>query len=409
MIKKKFNYKISGVGKAVVTFFVSVGILIGAHASVKAHYSDYTNLLDQKFVASQVNCIESYRSTLGRRLKHNGDEPIYISFSKDFTEEKKQEVLKSLDYIFGVVSKIDERYRYQIVENADDLKYFGKTVINFKFEDLENGTSGLCFYDWVDPLSFVSLKGAMNEKLTITFDVFYRDNAHKHFSYLIKHEVLHAFGFDDVYTRDPIHHNTLMHAFMAEFIHTEIFTPNDIRLLYTIYHKPYTSKQHMQQEIAEFNKKIEEYSKKFYTHHLEGLQKEHIRELKVWDIAVGDKAEKMAKIVPMGENVDVAFKTTVNDTNVKYIHCKVDGDKYKIATFSGDGQKISSCEGSAYHINGAIYLQSVELKDFIRNDNTVGDYCFVRRNNGEYFLESLSGDSLCPVQFTYKADPELVK
>ena len=111
-------------------------------------------------IAEALDCDLSYmkyNSTGGVvRMMHNGDEPIYVHITDEMNEEETGLIKESLDYVFGIVGSINDKYKYEIVDNAEYYKQriLGKTTIKyvegpcdtgavdstgqiFRFEDIE--------------------------------------------------------------------------------------------------------------------------------------------------------------------------------------------------------------------------------------------------------------------------------
>ena len=88
----------------------------------------------------KFDVIDGYRHADGERLKHNGNEPIYIQIDNEFTKEQKETIKQALDFIFGLVGDINSNYKYEIVDNINETKYKNKVKIVYLSTNAEAPT-----------------------------------------------------------------------------------------------------------------------------------------------------------------------------------------------------------------------------------------------------------------------------
>ena len=79
------------------------------------------------------------------RMKHNDGEPIYICFDEQYPKDLKEKAKQSLDYIFGIVGKINSKYRYEIVDKAKFDSKLNKTKIFYTFGEVSTTIDGITY------------------------------------------------------------------------------------------------------------------------------------------------------------------------------------------------------------------------------------------------------------------------
>lgn len=231
--------------------------------------------MDADLFDADLDIMKFYNNNHITRLKHNGDEPIFVTIDKDITDEKlKTNIHKSLEYVENIFTDINDKYRFQVVdkETANLKKTFSKTVIEYTTSSkIESSTYG-------NNLSKRN-KTLLEESLNFNLDNVYNINSvitinekyinegiteDKLLSILI-HELLHSFGLGDIYSND-LDRLTFMNVNYGFF--SEIISPNDLRNLYAAY-----CEKHIKENgeldfitVHEIQQKIKTYEEEYYKH-----------------------------------------------------------------------------------------------------------------------------------------------
>ena len=168
------------------------------------------------------------------RLKHNGNEPIYVHIDDSINDKTESLILQSLNYIENIFSLINDKYTFKVIDEqkAEKIKDI-RTVITYKAEDLPpiyNGANTRLFKNYaINDYEFYIHKSTI--KLRTSFINDFIDSEPEKILYALNHELLHAFGLSDVYIYDK-DETTFMKVDLGEYY--EIISPNDFKLLYTL-------------------------------------------------------------------------------------------------------------------------------------------------------------------------------
>ena len=232
---------------------------------------DYTSQEEIIQAAETFDCDTSYLMKDNNkfiRMKHNDGEPIYVCFDNAYTEDLKDKAKESLDYIFGIVVKINSNYHYKIVNEQEFHSKLGKTKIYYTFGEhvstykqytsvaqghLEMNKS---LYNWItnNPVYSKYEVNINKDKL--------KDRDDESVIYTFNHELLHTFGLGDVYTNlmnkttDKHYGNT----FMNNDAKLDRITPNDLACLISLY-APKMAVEENSDLINNYKKLVEDYEK----------------------------------------------------------------------------------------------------------------------------------------------------
>lgn len=268
--KKILKYTGAILGIATLTVGIGGGIGYGLAVLTKdktVRYSDEyyksleSNLSDEEQVNFIANSLKTNTSIMKieHRLKDNDGEPIYVSMHEDFYKPENaiyhDAVVEALDYMFGIVGKINPLYSYKIVEESELKKaYKNKVGIKYYFKDVEDEEWGNVYgtHHIEKTYRIINLD---KERLDLDKQT---DEEKK---YTALHETYHAFGVIDTYDlRDNIP-QTLIHN-NANYGQKDL-SFNDMKLLYAMYMPKEESFYKMQDNINEAKKEIEEYKTYF--------------------------------------------------------------------------------------------------------------------------------------------------
>jgi len=308
------------------------------------------------------------------RMKHNDGEPIYICFDDAYSEGLKEKSKISLDYIFGIVGKINDKYHYKIVDKNEFDKMGNKTKIYYTFGEhiTDHGThqsvahghleSHSAWYNFAtdNPVCFyyeLKLNKDQSE---------HRDD--KETIQTLNHELLHAFGLGDVYTNKALQTTTKFYGntFMNTSINFDIITPNDLGCLISLYSDENTDMVKMKEEL-------EKYKTKFNKH-------------------FSEKCKLKTQTNENFEEDNFTFESGIvfedldkNRNGYRYFITVEDGNYHLEIKDFNTWKLLDSCSGKVDVQNGVLILKDVELKLGLRpyEDNEcfsggiIQDYAFI--------------------------------
>ncbi len=203
----------------------------------------------------------SFLKSSANKLPHNGEEPIYVTYSENISKEDKKLYENALNYYESLFETIDDKYKFKEISQTEAYmrSMIGQSVITFDEESLEdaygyNATRNNMFkWDLI-----------RTSKITISKDL---DENPIHKYSVIVHEIAHSFGLGDGF--DPqllkIQSDTFMHANNFN-LEVGMFYPNDLKTLHILYNKKLSDKNgnFVQEEIEKVNEEIKAYENEFY-------------------------------------------------------------------------------------------------------------------------------------------------
>ena len=199
VIKKvKHALKISTI--ALLTATTIASSLIGCSSHQKADSTSFTSTeyaSDEQInqLAEDLNCDTSYLLPHKYKLTHNNGQPIYVTFSEEYTDHYKAIVTESLNNIFSLLNKVNNLYHYEIVNDYDSISSYS----NIRYEIGVNNN--------IDGLANVKTNTIFIDNANLNDNKVY---------YIATHELLHLLGFNDVYDNgehkntDVFYNNTFM-------------------------------------------------------------------------------------------------------------------------------------------------------------------------------------------------------
>ena len=379
--------------KPAATVLVTAGLiftgLVGVKNASNQVYGDYASLKDIQQVAEALNCDYSYWQSNNFRMKHNDDEPIYVTISDDFSNEEREEIVKALDYVFGIVGDVNPHYHYDIVDNVLLQKLTDKTVLKIGIKESDDNVNAVQKSDEMSFLARYTGKGDFSKSNTIMFDPdFLRDNKNRMYAVTV-HETLHCFGLNDVYCApDGVYYgNTLMNP-MVDDDGPILITPNDYRVILATYAEKFNSEEEKNNYIETSKAFIDEYSKYYYKQYNDKLVQNYID--------AGYSENRIAEMMtPVDKNIKIKFNAYENLDTTKYIDVLIKDGQYTISTYDKNMNFISEDSGKAYYVDGQTYLQDVRLECLMRDKTSHMDLCVsLDMLTGNYSLEDLSGLTL---------------
>ncbi|MBO5394712.1 MAG: hypothetical protein J6A28_02270 [Clostridia bacterium] len=372
---------LKSIGKALkrgfVTFLTSL-IIVGTAATIAGNIQlkDYSSSaqvqqLSEEFGADMGYAYEKFG--IHSRMQHNGDEPIYVCFNEELPSESRASAIKSLDYLFGLVGQINPAYRYEIVSQEEFDRIWMKTKIYYEFGEHENAEAHIVHS--YNPLSLFTSKPAMQGYEVRQSKAYNFENL----DYIYLHELLHAFGIDDVYTQGPdavtnkFQGNTSINSNIG-YKHPFI-TPNDFKLLVALYAPKFENAQEQAKQTARLQQMIEVYTKHYYED-LSVIYKETFK--------IDEHLEKQDFNFTLDSTFLGAEQTEYNYT----YDITLQGDSYAFKLYDDKHNLLDSCNGKVYWNNDVAFLQDVTLKeglypgwkDHCFSGGYVQDFAFIKRN-----------------------------
>lgn len=372
--KPKVNKFVKG---AVATLLASGMAISTAYAIADAKTDNYSSQNQIEKIADALDCDTNVMKLYdynGKddviRLKHNDGEPIYVNFQEGYPEKLENMAKSSLDYVFNIVGGVNDFYQeYEVVDNktSQKLKKQGKNVIEYTLNDTDkNKQLGIGqISGYMDSESdiggfshFLTDKPVIESpEICINSEVFEKRKENLAIrSYT--HELLHVFGFGDVYTdkfnkiTDKHYGNTFMYT-NNEF---ELIMPNDYACIMSAYAKPMESKAELNSYIKKCQTQLESYKDYFYQELEEYVEQERLK-------TPHGKESNRESIDGQFESI---FKNYMHDDEGNYyrdnLNVVCDGDSYTITVTDENGNILDSASGKVRAINGAYILENAEFK-----------------------------------------------
>jgi hypothetical protein len=314
------------------------------------------------------------------KLSHNNGDPIYVSFNGEYPEESKQAAIHSLDYVFEIVGGINPNYsEYEVVDSshAKELKDKNKSVIEYTAKtEFTNDKDSVAYVDGFDlmedTMHFYAGKWTVPGANIVTQEVMEEES---NIDYVFTHELLHVFGFGDVYTYPTKSHeantkkffgNTIMNVKASKGEKSTLITPNDYACLMAAYAEP-MNKQERQDYIEKCKVQLEKYKDYYYSVLVEDAK----------NIANNSKTKKISG--DYETHFDFLYDVTDEDEELcNKLSVSCSGDKYSLVLVDNYGKCIDTAEGKARLIDGCYVLEDVNLKN---------DYHFIHNNYDGYVTD----------------------
>lgn len=310
--------------------------------------SAYADNSQIESIASELDCDLGYMYKERNkyvRMQHNNEEPIYVALSEKIDEKEKSIIVNSLDYVFGIVGSIDDRYVYQIVDKNTYDKKTSKSRIFFDLNVNEPSVGGnMTLY--TNPLGKVTSKEVANN-----FIIYGNTEANRYAgtrSYTYTHELLHAFGFNDVYlgkSTNKYQANSVISSEVGTAV--SLITPNDYKCLMSLYTKKFESDEQKSQIIHDYKQVIDNYEDTYYQEYISYVKDKFEIDGNiyftnfVWQGSCG---------IEIGEHSRTDCKIEVCD------------DSYSISVKNEETGLEDTYEGDVYFKDGVCVLKEVTLK-----------------------------------------------
>lgn len=327
-----------------ISGIVLSGLTIYANKKVE-NYASQTQINE---IAREIN-VNTDKMMLGafgnsKRMAHNNGRPILVTISNDFTTEEKEDILFSLNHIFGLVKEINKNYNYEIIKESElsEKYHSGDTVINYKLGEVNFHEYASATYRSSDDfLTSAFTNKPLVESHTITFNR--KKTLSSKYGNIISfnHELLHVFQLGDVYSsmKDKKYFNTATNSMYT----LPLITPNDYGCLISTYAPKFDNLEDKQNFINKFKQKLNNYDKEYYK-----LVKEEYK-------LSGEKFDELT--------FNAQEMRTVNGISMTYNYSvSIEDDKYNFDIFNENNELLDTSSGKIIKIDNVYFLKDVELK-----------------------------------------------
>jgi len=329
---------------------------------------DYATDEEIEAFAEEIDADLSYSTKIDEHyavMKHNGDEPIYICFDENMTEEEKRVSTVALDYVFGLISKINSKYKYEIVDAQTFNEKFTKTRVYFKESNCErvNKLGELEENNGLAHKETTLFSKLTNKRVTKNHEIQYnRDGIgnEEELRKVLIHELAHLFSKNDVYTvlknktTDKHYGNT----FMLGGSNSEklgIISPNDFKSWAAIYADDDTNKEAVKKAIKEYDN--------FYYQTYANYCKSKMEIIENISLDNFELKDELHITDLDGTKRGYVYKIIVEDSKYEF-------HVYDLIT----GKKLEHTTGKTENVNGTIILCDVELKRGLRPNDKSESY-----------------------------------
>lgn len=349
---------------------INVAVL---HAGSEIKFRNEPKLSQTYELQQDLGVTNDYRFSKGHRLQNNNGNPIYVSISKEFTDDQKAIIIEQLDHIFDLLGDINDFYKYELVDNVDDIKYFGKCKIKFHFGKLKETVYG-SVSSTPSPFN-LSSKGPFIQKCNITISNVFKTEQGSYsdyediFPYTIAHELLHCLGINDVYKNKQNLLNTLINTKNSDIT---MVSPSDYKLLLSMYSKKIDNAEEKEKQIEILKEKFKSYSQTYYQKYCDSLKESFCK-----------------RYSPIYDDIDITFKNVIftssfENKNIKSFKIRTLRNRYTITVLDKDEKAIEICQGKLRNIDGILILENVNFKTLDKDKETLTDLVVALCDDGSY-------------------------
>lgn len=390
--------------KAVSAIALSVSLILGGTVFSLFHRTkDYSNQDQIETIAKTIDCdltaVKNNDLNKVVRMKHNAGEPIYVSISNEHTDEERAYINWSLDYVFDIVGDINDKYYYEIVDanTLSEKSNKGKTTISYQVGEANYQTkfgddraNGIIVRE--NNKDSIFPEPSLRNTFKITYDrEMHKNNSSQEIQYTFLHELLHAFGFDDVLTTTAHYSfipkycgNTVMNPTFGHKINC--LTPNDYRCIISAY-APQMDDSKLTQFINEYKQKVSEYDETYY-HSFSALC-----EYKNNITSTLDTSK------PCSANYTRSLTLEDGSTIIEQIFVEVKDGKFYLAITDEHGNLLDQTLGDTVDCGNTLILKNVNLKKGLRplteqsnHTSYINDFILMRNEQGKLIFYDLAAN-----------------
>lgn len=398
--------KVIGTTALAITLVLGGATMVGVQKNLKVSNQTQISSIAQQLNADQT-VMTNNKANRVYRLDHNNGEPIYVSVDANFTEAEQANIAWSLDYVFGLVGDINPNYHYEIVSEDQRINEsrLGKTTIKYQEDNsnfstslgISNESYGSCRRE------FDNLSKLVNNPTYDNFIITY--NREKNLSssenmqkYTFLHELLHAFGFEDVYNATAM--NSYINKFCGDTVmndhigsNTNMLTPSDYRNIISAY-APRMNDDELKEFINIYKQKTQEYDESYYKSYA----------------SICENKLNIISNLDTSKNYTAGFTKTLTTENgnqiTEYITIKIKDGKYSLSIYDTNGVLLDNAKGDIMDCDNLFILSDVQLKKGLRpltdlNNNInsyINDFVFMKdsKSNQFIFYNLSSNDAMRP-------------
>lgn len=312
-----------------------------------------------------------------KRMAHNNGRPILVTISNNFTNEEKEDLLFSLNHIFGLVKEVNKNYNYEIIKESELSDKFksGDTLIKYDVGEVASHEYASATYGGdFDFFSNVFTDKPLVETHTITLNR--KNSINSKYKNIISfnHELLHAFQLGDVYAsfNDKKYYNTATSSLYT----LPLITPNDYSCLISTYAPKFDNSEDKQNFITKFKQKLSKYEKEYYK-----LVKEEYK-------LSGEQLDEFIFNAKETRTIDGLSKLMKYSVLIK-------NENYSFNFFDENNKLLDSASGKVIEVDNVYFLKDVELKsdqvkfpDYAKG-GSISTFALYKEN-GNIKLQSLS-------------------
>lgn len=218
----------------------------------------------------------NYKDDLDKlvRFMPSQEGKVYVNVEDNVSPRAKANIQKTFKHMNSAFGLINSSYNFVPCSNQEYEKHIKQNspAIQFKYDSINTygvlGQTGN--FDFNRNFIKGINKGLVyitNATITLNSDVFETlTDAEQLF--IIKHEILHVLGFDDLYD-DYDDETSVMNVGMIGL--TEYLSPNDLKMLYVAYGNKHLNKNGSlnKQALQEVKEKIDKYEQMYYQYIME--------------------------------------------------------------------------------------------------------------------------------------------
>jgi|GEM_PF-6899954 len=372
--KKKKTIKITGLSLVAILI---LGLLVcGCYIAVVFEKTSEILLKSESQIKADAAALDADISYLHEnlnlfrkisRLGYNKNAPIKVVLSDDLLDINKQTIKNVYnDTINPIMQRINKKYYFEVVERKDFKKTQADRVVIY-FESIQDDRIGAArattYFDLrtkINPI-LTSLKIVLNEHILA-------DNNDYRGGNTILHEILHTFGFDDLYGIN--NYSTLLqipelHPLLktTSIVMTKL-KPNDIKALAALYFDDYENMGSLKEWIAKFTDEYYAWFGKLFS---------DITELKNYEALSFDNLFKSDREYIRPETAPTQIFNISEPMSVNFVGIKenliyrfeVKNDRFRyMLTDANTKEVLKEKQGKCYLIDGKLFFGILDIMGY---------------------------------------------
>lgn len=320
-----------------------------------------------------------------KRVEFNKNAPIFISFSKEYDNypELKKVAMDAIDYVFGIVNKINPDYQYKIVSEAErGLNCaIGRSNIKFVTETINSDGLGVVVGTEKETFNLYDITkhdaNYSSNKISIDLRYFSGEVNYKRCFYTFAHEMMHVFGFSDIYNNynyDGVRWTDAASirrrrgdTFMDTFFGPNylMITPKDFATLCALY-MPKLDGSSDEEYKSKMDNLITDYTKEYYEKYeaacIETLQSSGLIEI--------DNLTRPDNLISF-KALTLDYSSSTGKVEYDYKITITNGKRYKIEIVDEKDKVLDSCSGDIIKTDKFLVFKDCYFKNGIMPGNKI--------------------------------------